>query len=593
MAVLLSGCSPKAAEDPGLSIADSRAAQAELRRLEDQWELRAGPARAQLRTDLEDFVRRFPKDRSVARARLMLAQIALMERRLGSAEEILEPILRGAPGPTQDEAQVVLAAIDNRRGDHRRALERLTPLDGKLLSREARDQYARERINAAIAARRWRLTVDAMVAWLSESDNSKHVEEWTEAAIVQVPTRALSRLLADWDSARRSDVDEKASDWIHRAVIEHLSREALRARDARLARDLLETAPPWLRAGKSGDDLSVLAALAEKEARIRGRGVGIVMGGENEVLRRRSARVGMGLVHGLDLGRAPSETSTTAVQMLVADNRGSTSAALGTLTGLGASILIAGFDTESATEAIVFAESRQVPVVLLHPPREGAESSYGFFLGVDDAAQTAALESTELAGKWMLVGRGGTDCPAEDGRPTTTTLPWETWRAEGHRAVLVLGDSRCCSRVYSELAQTRWNPILIFGLEGADARVYGERQPLRLSVGQYPARLPSASLGQISDEERAIMEGKAPPRLSADDWYFSLGVDAARLCSEALKHFPETQVTDKQRVREHHAKARAALLDARAPLITADARGFDSTGRIQRKIAVRGLEEGK
>ncbi len=592
-ALFFFGCSPKKAEDPGLSIAGSRAAQADLRRLEDQWELRAGPARAELRGDLEDFVRRFPKDRSVARARLMLAQIALMERRLESAEEILQPVMRGARGPTRDEAEVVLAAIDNRRGRHEKALERLAPLNGKLLSREAKDQYARERINAAIASRRWRLTVDAMVAWLAESDNSRHVEEWTEAAIVQVPTRALSRLLADWESARHEEVDEAASDWIHRAIIEHLSREALRARDARLARDLLDAAPPWLRAGKSGDDLSVLAALAEKEARIAGRGIGIVMGGESEVLRRRSARVGMGLVRGLDLGRAPAVGGSADVEMLAAESRGSTSAALGRLTGLGASILIAGFDEDSATEAIVFAETRQVPVIVMHPPRASAKSSYGFFFGVEDAAQIAALDGTELAGKWALVGPGGTPCPAQDGRPTTTTLPWEAWRAEGQSAVLVLGDSTCCLQVQSELAQTSWDPTIVFGLEGAHTSTYGPGEPLRLSVGQYPSRRMTPLSGQMTEEEKAILEGKAPARVSADDWYFSLGVDAARLCSEALKHLPLTQVTDKQEVRMHHEKARNALLDARAPLMTADARGFDSTGHVERKIVVRGLENAK
>jgi hypothetical protein len=92
-----------------------------------------------------------------------------MERRLDSATEILKPILRGSPGPARDEAEVILAAIENRRGNHQGALDLLAPLEGKLLSREARDQFARERTNAAIAARRWRLAVDSMIAWLAET----------------------------------------------------------------------------------------------------------------------------------------------------------------------------------------------------------------------------------------------------------------------------------------------------------------------------------------------------------------------------------------------------------------------------------------
>lgn len=580
-------CSSKSPEDPTVAAAGSREAQTELRLLQGKWELAAGSARATLRPDLERFVAEYKDDPSAQRARLLLGQIALMERKLESAEKILEPILRGSPGPTRDEAEVIMAAIENRRGNHQRALDRLAPLEGKLLSREARDQYARERTDAAIAARRWRLTLDSLIAWLAESDNSRHVKESTEAAIVQIPKVALSRLLADWDSEVQSPSAEEAKDWIQRVIIEHLSREALRSHDSQLARDLLERAPPWLRAGKSGDALSVLAALAQKEARIIGRGVGVVMGGVSEDVQRRSARVGMGIVRGLDLGRADGKGS--GIKMLAADNRGSTSSALGTLTGLGASILVAGFDEDSASEAMAFAESRKVPVIVVHEPRAGTKSAYGFVFGIERQAQLDAVQSTEsFADKWTLVGDAGTPCPPASARPGTVTLPWQEWRNEGTQAVLVLADSICCSRVHAELAATPFSPHLIFGVEGADTRVFGKPEPHRLSVGRFPRAAPTSVSGPMSEEEKALLEGKAPPPLQASDWYFSLGVDVARLLAEALRHFPETQVTDKAEVREHHEKARSALLDARAPLLTTDAQGFTSAGRIQRVLRVLG-----
>lgn len=579
-------CSSKSPEDPGIAAAGSREAQSELRRLEEKWELRSGPSRAELRPDLERFVTQYKSDPSAAKARLLLGRIALMERRLGSAEEILKPVMRGAPGPVRDEAEVILAAIEHRRGNHERALSRLAPLEGKLLSREARDQYAQERTRAAIAARRWRLTVDSMIAWLAESDNSRDVQKWTESAIVQVPNVALARVLADWDAEEDSQAEEEASDWIQRVIIEHLSREALRARDAHLARDLLEWAPPWLRAGKSGDALSVLAALAQKEARIVGRGVGVVMGGETEEVQRRSARVGMGIVRGLDLGRF-ADTGET-VKMLAAENHGSTSAALGTLTGLGASILVAGFDADSASQAIAFAESRKVPVVVLHEPREGAKSAYGFVFGVERRTQIEAVERTEgFADKWTIVGEGGSACPDAGTRPGAMTLPFEAWRSEGLRAVLVLADSACCSRVHAQFARAPHAPRIIFGLEGADTATVGRPAPLRLAVGQYPAPSSRSTGVQMSEVEKDILDGKAPPRPQASDWYYSLGVDVARLLAEALRHLPETQVTDKEQVREHHEKARAALLDARAPLITADAQGFTSAGTVKRTLRIQ------
>src|SRR5690606_9041992 len=251
----------KSTAEADFASASSRKAQAEFRIIEEEWEIRSELSRAELRPKLEEYIQDHESEPSAKRARLMLAQIALNERRLGSAEEDLEPLLSGPEGPARDEAQVILAALDNRRGHPEKALERLEPLHGKLLSREARDQYARERTSAALAARRWRLSVDAMISWLAESGTtSRAAQEWTAASLNQIPTRALSRLLADWGKKVTSSSEQTASDWVHRLVIERLTDVALRTRDPLLARDLLQEAPPWLRAGESGDDLALLAA---------------------------------------------------------------------------------------------------------------------------------------------------------------------------------------------------------------------------------------------------------------------------------------------------------------------------------------------
>src|SRR5690606_22962275 len=129
---------PKAA--PQASVAQSIEAQAELREIDEKWEASSDLARRSFRPELEAFVTAHPTDPSSARARIMLAQIALSERRLGAVEEILAPLVSGPPGSSQDEAQVILAAVDNRRGDYEQALTKLEVLEGKLLNREARDQ---------------------------------------------------------------------------------------------------------------------------------------------------------------------------------------------------------------------------------------------------------------------------------------------------------------------------------------------------------------------------------------------------------------------------------------------------------------------
>jgi hypothetical protein len=112
-------------------------------------------------------------------------------------------------------------------------------------------------------------------------------------------------------------------------------------------------------------------------------------------------------------------------------------------------------------------------------------------------------------------------------------------------------------------------------------------------VGQFP-RLQSEDLsGKMSEQEEAILRGRAPQHFEPSDWYFSLGVDLSRLLVEALRNFPETQVTDKEEVRVHHDKVRSALLDARAPLMTTEAQGFTSAGRIQRNLRVLGSQGAK
>jgi hypothetical protein len=300
----------------------------------------------------------------------------------------------------------------------------------------------------------------------------------------------------------------------------------------------------------------------------------------------------MGIVRGLDRGR--SATAGEGIKMHAAENRGSTLSALGTLTGLGASILVAGFDADSASEAIAFAEARKVPVVVMHEPADGRKSSYGFIFSVDRQAQIDAAVATEgSAERWLVVGDGGTPCPLGMARPGTMSLPWEEWQKEGFRTVLVLADSTCCSRVHSELTRASWSTPIIFGLEGADAKVIGGTPPLRLAVGQFP-RLQSEDLsGKMSEQEEAILRGRAPQHFEPSDWYFSLGVDLSRLLVEALRNFPETQVTDKEEVRVHHDKVRSALLDARAPLMTSEAQGFTSAGWIQRNLRVLGSQGAK
>lgn len=583
------GCQKTKSTDPQLATAGSLEAQRELRELEEQWELASQVARRELRPELEAFTERYGTDPSVARARIMLGQIALSERRYQAAEEVLAPLVEGRPGTSRDEAIVILAALDNRRGDHERALARLEPLEGKLLSREARDQYARERTSAAMGARKWRLTVDAMTSWLGESQgDATLVKDWIRAAIIEVPPRALSRLLADWPEKESTARDKRAREWIHRVVIEHLAREALRLRDARLATDLLENSPPWLRAGQSGDELSVLASMAQKDAQIVGRSVGVVLDGDSLEQQRRSVRVALGLMRGLR-----ERGGEASVQFLAAENRGSVSAALGLLSSLGASILVAGVEETTAIEALSFAETRQVPVVVMTAPAEPIPGRFGFVFGSSlEREREAVSRAFPDIGRWTTLGTSAEPCAPGLARPQAITFPLFEWREEGTEGVLVVGDSGCATRLSTQLAAAGWEPVVVFGLEASHALPTVDEKSTRLRAGQFPVSRQLALGDEMTDAEESLSSAEGAPRLIPRDWYFTLGVDLAKLVAIALRGLPEGAASDQAEVRKRHERARDALLEARDDLTSSDARGFSPQQVLERTIFVEQAESG-
>ncbi len=513
----------------------------------------------------------------------MLAQIALGERRFGAAEEILVPLVNGSAGSSRDEAQVVLAAVANRRGEYEQALALLEPLEGKLLNREARDQYARERISAAIAARRWRLVVSAMIAWLAEDGgNSSEAREWVQSAALNVPPRALSRLLSDWSTGEVSAAESNARDWLQRVIILQLADEALRLQDPLLARDLLERSPTWLRTGDSGDELAVLAALAQKEARVSGRAVGVVLGGKTEKERRRSVRVAAGLVAGLESQEGGDDEGP--VRLVAVEDRGSLSSALGTLSGLGATIIVAGVESTGAKEALAFAESHEVPTLLMNDPLVFGQMKFGFVLGSSETAEQLAMEEANPSlKKWVFVGVGKYKCEIEAVRPGVSQLPLSDWREAEVDALGVLGDAGCARRIWSQVRAVGWNPVFSVGLEAAEGPLPAATQLFALSAGKYPSRKKELS-DRVTEQERERVAGENLAEKTASDWYFLLGYDAAQLVRESLKLLPETQATEKEEVRARHELARRSLSSAEGTLRTTEAKGFAGKPRILRNL---------
>src|SRR5690606_27613312 len=208
--------------------------------LEEAWEASSVPERAELETRLAAFVRRYPNDPGTHRARVLLAWVQLERGQLDEAERSLQPALEAPESATRDHAQLVRAALLTRRGRPVEALGVLEPLHGKLIGQEVTSLYGRERVRAALEARRWRLLVDALTAWLeSSAHGQERVRQRAAQSLAQVPSHALLRLLEE-QTERRGVKRSAAETFMVRAMTERLTRVALETEDARLARRLLE-----------------------------------------------------------------------------------------------------------------------------------------------------------------------------------------------------------------------------------------------------------------------------------------------------------------------------------------------------------------
>jgi hypothetical protein len=519
-----------------------------------------------LESRLADFVRRFPNDPGTDRARVLLTWLLIDRGDLAQADEALTPALSGPESTTRDHARLLRAAWLTRRGQPAEALRLLEPLDGKLIGQDVTRLYWRERARAALEARRWRLLVESLRAWLDTgAHGQERLREHAAQSLAQIPSHALVRLLEE-QTQKRAGPASGTQAWMERAMTDRLARAALEAADARLARQLLEVAPSWLRATPQGAQLTELARVGAGEARVAGRTLGVVVEEEDPDARRRSSQVVAGVVEALGMGRGERDLP---VRLVVRENRGDMGATLAALAGEGASVLIGGVDERGARVALTFAEERRVPVMVLTDPAERArELAYGFVLGASASREKALLDAALVARgleRLELVGEAGFSCRSRPSHPGATRFPVASWQRDGVQGVVLLGDAQCARQLLNDARSAGKALPLGLGLEASQILFeVGAGQRLGLSAGVYPGGAEPATVG----------------------WYELLGRDAARLARAALAVVPEDTEVDGEAVRAHLERARNALAEARAELETTGAQGFAGQRVLRREIRV-------
>jgi len=551
---------------PYVVAADAKDAQSQVRHFKEQWELSTPLARRRLRSDLEEFVRRFRGDPSTREAELMLAEIALDERRFDAAISILKPLLAQPAGRLRDEAQLVMAAVEIRQGQPDAGLSRLAPLEGKLILPEAEERFYREQIGAALMARRWRLAVDSMQSWLDKQGEQKghSIKPWVSEALREVPAQALLQIVRPQNGGSIAEPADDNQRWLLHAMVQRIAQAALETRDAQLANALLECAPLWLKAGEQGEALAGLSSQAATAAQIAGRALGIVLGGETELVRTRNMRVAAGVLFALNESKAQG----VQIDYLTADDQAGTAQALGDLSGQGASLVIGGVDEASARAALLFAQTQNVPTLVLMQPRIApVESNFGFVVGVAEAEEVLALKPAEQEDPLVLGG---------ERYPCAELLEQSNRDLLKRSDVIFLGDASCLRALvgngFSGEHFRRWS----LGLLSASGPLPKGVSFRHLTCGSYPA----------ADFESAASGAPGKAAQEPWDWFFALGYDSAKLAILALGTLPSKTVTERDQVRAVHERTALSLAAVRSRLVTSEVQGFDEQHRITRQLTV-------
>ena len=542
--------------------------------------------------ELRDFLTRFPVDDRARMVRLYFALLALDEGRLGTAHSLARQVQEGPPGAAKDFADVVEAAALLREGKLPSALALLEPLRGKIADPDQLAIYSEQFVRALVAAHAYEHAISAMVDWaeLTPQVERDQVVTKIDGLVKDMPTPAVEAGLAALAEEDHQDAigvrstRGEARRWLMTTARGRLVRIALANRDPELARRLLDSGEARLGRDDSREALATLAATGLGSARVAGRSIGIVLDVSDEVARRRSAELVEGVTRALGLPANASDRNAVQLVTREANEETDVDRALHGLSGDGATILLAGVTDAAALAASAFAERSQVPVVVVsNPPNLSPNPRFTFVAGAAQRDESAAIDAALLAVHAQAVARVGDGGAACDGPPATarTHFPVEEWKRARVDALVLAGDGGCARDAIAESSLFGLSPILVFGLESADAEESVPGKKLMVSAGRFPF-----GVTPPSDEDREYVErwGAAP------SWYEALGHDAATIAAASLADFPLDRVEEKGAVVGLHWRAQGRLLHTDVALWTTNARGFGGSNVLPRTFEVVGLD---
>lgn len=548
------------------------------------WERSDASSRGAVAPQLREHVRVWRTDPTARPANAMLALLALDAGDLATAWKLAEGARGARPGVVRDDADVVRGAVLLRRGDARRAIALLRPLDGKIIDAHFRDAFDAELADAAVRTGDAPRAISAMRRWLRRTPRA-------EAAAVRERIAALVALMDEKTLvfSLTEPLPEEDDDVVVGELAARLARLARERRDAVLARFLLERVPDRL--GADADPLASIAARASG-AVVAPRTIGLLVSTRRTELTRRGVEVASGIAHAL---REAAPGSLAAVDrdqvratLLVRDAQADLAAvpdAVARLAADGAGVVIAGFDRAEADAVARYATTVHLPIVLLTPPSvPPPEGGRIFVVGEDGRrareALLAALGGAQHARVAVLASDpgevGATEAAA--GASVVAVQPCgaslEFARAADADAVVVDGGPDCARDAIGHAEGRRRELTLAFGL---DAGTEEAAEGFLARAGKVPVR------GEV---QGSIAMWRAPSAVGPG-WWAALGHDAGLLASAALVEAGGTGVArDAVAVEARRAAIAAVLARVERPLWTTSSSGFGGGRVLSRSIEV-------
>ncbi len=433
-------CSTQRESRPVASLASTAAAGVDFQAIRDAWLNPSRVSRADLRTMLDQFVAKYPKDGLVPVARAYVAFLCMDAGDFACADAQLQQLTKLQQGTTNDLVTTARARWLRMHKQQAEAMKLLLPNVGKNVDPIARNLFQEELALSALASDSEHDQYEAisyMDAWLQGTTEEER--DTTHARVAAIVEKMPREVLEGALRIMRAQGGGYGAE-IARIVAERLAQIAVKEGDAELARALLDADAGALPiSGDAGIALSDLAASRRGMNVVEGRTIGLLLPTEEAALRDESADVLRGVMWALGkpkgirqiLPQAPATPGTKpnaaapngnagargdacmravlatdatltseepseedAISLVTRDDSGSsdrTEASLDELAGQGAAIIIAALDPDTADRAVRWSARHDVPVIVLAAPASERTRDFAFVLGEPRANVLAAL----------------------------------------------------------------------------------------------------------------------------------------------------------------------------------------------------------